>query len=74
MPSSAIATSGVGRAGRRIHFLHNWSWTITEAVAPCPLRDVLTGERFGIGEPVPLRSWDVRVLAEAERHNDSASV
>jgi beta-galactosidase len=73
LPPSVTAASGIGRAGRRIHFLHNWSWRITEAVAPCALHDMLGGERFDIGEPVPLGSWDVRVLAEAERHDDSAS-
>lgn len=72
LPPSATATSGVGLTGRRIHFLHNWSWTVTQAVAPCLLHDVLTDERFDIGEPVPLGSWDVRVLAEAERHNNPA--
>jgi hypothetical protein len=66
LPPSATATSGVGRAGRRIHFLHNWSWTATQAAAPCPLEDVLTGARFDTGEPVALRSWDVRILAEAQ--------
>ena len=66
LPPSATATSGIGRAGRRIHFLHNWSWTATQAAAPCPLDDVLTGARFDIGEPVMLRSWDVRILAEAQ--------
>jgi beta-galactosidase len=66
LPPSATTTSGTGRAGRRIHFLHNWSWTATQAAAPCPLDDVLTGERFDTCDPVALRSWDVRILAEAQ--------
>jgi beta-galactosidase len=70
LPASATATSGVGRAGRRIHFLHNWSWTATQAAAPCPLNDVLTGARFDTGDLVPLKPWDVRVLAETQLHRE----
>jgi beta-galactosidase len=70
LPPSATATSGVGRAGRRIHFLHNWSWKAAQAAAPCSLHDVLTGARFDAGEPVALRSWDVRVLAEDQPHQE----
>lgn len=65
LPESAVAASGVGRAGRRVHFLHNWSWTVTQAVAPCPLQDILTGAEYQTGDPVPLGSWDVRLLTEA---------
>jgi Beta-galactosidase trimerisation domain len=64
LPESVTASSGVGRAGRRVHFVHNWSWTPAEATAPCALRDALADESFRQGDPVSLGAWDVRVMFE----------
>jgi beta-galactosidase len=64
LPPSVTASSGIGRAGRRVHFVHNWSWTATEAIAPCALRDALADVTFQHGDRIPLKQWDVRVLVE----------
>lgn len=64
LPPSVTVSSGTGRAGRRIHFLHNWSWTPAEAIAPLPLQDALGNATFHSGDPIPLGAWDVRLLIE----------
>jgi beta-galactosidase len=66
LPETVTAASGVGSAGRRVHFVHNWSWAPTEVIAPCALRDALADESFQPGDPVPLAKWDARVLFEPE--------
>ena len=64
LPPSVTASSGVGRAGERIHFIHNWSWTPSQVIAPRSLRDVLGNATFHAGDPVALGAWDVRILGE----------
>ena len=64
LPPSVTASSGTGRAGQRVHFLHNWSWTPTQATAPRPLQDALGDTTFDSGDPIPLGPWDVRLLVE----------
>jgi beta-galactosidase len=55
------ATSG---EGRRLRFVHNWSWEPTSVAAPVAVRDALSGEALAAGADVALGAWDVRVLVE----------
>ncbi|MFI7018567.1 beta-galactosidase [Streptomyces sp. NPDC050164] len=59
---SVTATSATARDGRRVRFLHNWSWEEVSVPVPTALRDVLS--ETGYGDLVPLGPWDVKVLRE----------
>jgi beta-galactosidase len=59
--TSAGATSP---DGRRLRFLHNWSWLPASVNAPVTCRDVLGGNQIAAGDDVRLSAWDVRVLTE----------
>ncbi|MFD0475598.1 beta-galactosidase [Nonomuraea thailandensis] len=50
-PSSVTSTGATARDGRRVRFLHNWSWEETAVPVPVAVRDVLDG-----GEHAPGRS------------------
>jgi beta-galactosidase len=58
------ATSG---EGRRLRFLHNWSWAPTGVVVPVGVRDALSDDIIERDHEVSLGPWDVRVLIEEER-------
>jgi len=55
------ATSG---AGRRLRFLHNWSWEPAGFVVPVAVRDALSDDIIERDHEVSLGPWDVRVLVE----------
>jgi beta-galactosidase len=58
------ATSG---AGRRLRFVHNWSWEPTTVAAPVAVTDPLSGTALAAGDDIELGAcgaWDVRVLVE----------
>ena len=55
------ATSG---EGRRLRFLHNWSWEPTAVIVPVAVRDALSDDIIERGHEVSLGPWDVRVLSE----------
>ena len=59
---SVTSTSARSRDGRRIRFLHNWSWDPVTVAVPAAVRDVLTGTVHAT--EVPLGPWDVKVLQE----------
>ena len=61
---SVTATSATARDGRRVRFLHNWSWEAVSVAVPMSLRDALTDEVYS--EAVPLGPWDVKILTEDE--------
>ncbi|GAB2978240.1 beta-galactosidase [Streptomyces pseudoechinosporeus] len=60
------STSALSRDGRRVRFLHNWSWTPQSFAVPVPVRDVLTDTSLAAGEEISLGPWDVRVLELVE--------
>ncbi|MFJ9084052.1 beta-galactosidase [Streptomyces sp. NPDC102384] len=64
---SATTTSATARDGRRVRFLHNWSWEPQTFTAPEAVRDVLTGEAHERGGDITLGAWDVRVLEVTAR-------
>ncbi len=55
------ATSG---AGRRLRFLHNWSWEPAVVAVPVTVRDALADEVVERDHEVSLGPWDVRILIE----------
>ncbi|MGR6918573.1 beta-galactosidase [[Actinomadura] parvosata] len=65
-PSPSVTSTGAtARDGRRLRFLHNWSWEETAVPVPVAVRDVLDGTEHAAGTELRLGPWDVRVLAEA---------
>jgi beta-galactosidase len=65
---SVTSTAATAPDGRKVRFLHNWSWDPVTVRLPAPVRDVLAGTTHETGEELRLTSWDVRVLVE---HRDS---
>ncbi|HTJ37847.1 MAG TPA: Beta-galactosidase C-terminal domain [Dactylosporangium sp.] len=64
LPASVTCTGATAAGGRRLRFLHNWSWTPAAVAAPVDCRDVLSGKPVPAGGQVELGAWDVRVLVE----------
>ena len=58
-------TSSTGPDGRRVYFVHNWSWLEQSVAVPRDLVDVLDadGSLLESGSALFLGAWDVRVLA-----------
>lgn len=55
------ATSG---QGRRLRFVHNWSWDDVTVVLPTTVRDALIDVTRDAGDALVLGPWDVSVLVE----------
>jgi beta-galactosidase len=64
MPDSVTCTGATASDGRRLRFLHNWSWQPALVTAPVDCRDALTGKHLPAGRDIELAAWDVRILAE----------
>jgi beta-galactosidase len=62
LPPTVTTTTATARDGRRIRFLHNWSFTPATIRLPTAFADALTGESYPAGEGLHLGAWDVRVL------------
>ena len=63
LPVSVTCTGATASDGRRLRFLHNWSWRPTVVTAPVECRDALTGKQLPAGRDIELAAWDVRILA-----------
>ncbi|SKA79559.1 beta-galactosidase [Agreia bicolorata] len=65
LPPSVTVTSSTGPDGRRVYFVHNWSWLEQSVAVPRVLVDVLDadGPVLDAGSALELGAWDVRVLA-----------
>ena len=62
--------SALAADGRRLHFVLHYSQEQGALVCPWPVAaDLLTGERFGRGQAIPLSDWAVRLLAEPVPEN-----
>jgi beta-galactosidase len=59
-------TSATATDGRRLRFVHNWSWDTVGIDLPNPVHDVLA-DTTADGK-LTLGPWDVRVLAEPTQH------
>jgi beta-galactosidase len=58
------ATAATARDGRRVRFVHNWSWHPTTLRIPTPMREVVSGHEFDAGAEIDLGAWDVRIFVE----------
>ena len=61
---SVTTSSGTSGAGRRVRFLHNWSWDPVTVTVPAGVRDALTDDTSEAGAELTLGPWDVRILIE----------
>jgi beta-galactosidase len=64
LPETVTCTGATAADGRRLRFLHNWSWQAASVTVPVACYDVLVGEFFPAGHVIDLEPWDVRVLVE----------
>ncbi|MFJ6739685.1 beta-galactosidase [Streptomyces sp. NPDC091279] len=62
LPESVTVTTGTAADGRRVHVVHNWSWTPAAVPTPADLSDVLDDTPLPRGSVLDLGPWDVRVL------------
>jgi beta-galactosidase len=63
---SQTVTGATSRDGRKLRFVHNWSWTPSSFKLPGAVTDVISGEALGYGDVLELGAWDVRVLVEKD--------
>lgn len=63
VPATVTSTGATSADGRRLRFMHNWSWQSAAVTVPVACQDVLGGQRIA-GEEIGLAGWDVRVLTE----------
>jgi len=64
LPAAVTCTGATAADGRRLRFLHNWSWDPGPVTVPVDCRDVLTDKPVPAGSQIELAAWDVHVLAE----------
>jgi len=64
LPETVTATGATATDGRRVRFLHNWSWNRASVRVPVGLSDVLGSDTYAAGDTIELGPWDVRVLVE----------
>ena len=62
LPASVTSTGATSADGRRLRFLHNWSWEVVGVAADADYTDVLTGKDIMQGDAIEMTAWDVRVL------------
>ncbi|MEU4191748.1 beta-galactosidase [Kribbella sp. NPDC026611] len=62
LPASVTVTSATASDGRRLRFVHNWSWDSLSIDLPATLHDVLADRT--VTDKLDLGPWDVRVLVE----------
>ncbi|MEU4226303.1 beta-galactosidase [Nonomuraea sp. NPDC026600] len=62
--ASVTATGATSRDGRKVRFVHNWSWEPVAVRLPVAVRDVLDGSDHDAGAELALGPWDVRILVE----------
>jgi beta-galactosidase len=66
VPPSVTTTGATARNGRRLRFVHNWSWDPVTVRIPAPVHDQLSDLDYDAGERLELGAWDVRVFVERE--------
>lgn len=62
LPASVSVTSATATDGRRLRFVHNWSWDSVTVDLPATLHDVLADT--SVADKLDLGPWDVRILVE----------
>ncbi|MEU8146859.1 beta-galactosidase [Nonomuraea sp. NPDC048901] len=63
--ASVTSTGATSRDGRKVRFVHNWSWDPVAVRLPVAVRDVLDGSDHEAGGELTLGPWDVRILVES---------
>jgi beta-galactosidase len=66
LPESVTTSGATAPDGRRVRFLHNWSWDRVSVRLPAAFADVLGPRRYAAGDELELGPWDVHVLVEAD--------
>jgi beta-galactosidase len=61
---TVTSTGATSRDGRRLRFVHNWSWQPATYRLPRPARDVLGEVELAQGDELTLGAWDVQILVE----------
>lgn len=65
LEAPVIIRSGVNEEGSQVHYLFHYGEKRTEVVCPYEsVRDLLTGNRYVMGDTISLKDWDVLVLEE----------
>ncbi|MGW6195412.1 beta-galactosidase [Kribbella sp. NPDC055110] len=64
LPSSVTVTSATAKDGRRLRFVHNWSWDSVGITVPAAVHDVLADQPAN--GKLELGPWDVRILVEPQ--------
>jgi len=64
LPLSVTVTSATAADGRRLRFVHNWSWDSVSVDLPAAVHDVLADT--SVSDKLDLGPWDVRVLVEPQ--------
>jgi beta-galactosidase len=63
-PPSVTCTGATARDGRRLRFVHNWSFDNVGIPLPHPVVDILNHEHLTAGATLQLGPWDVRILID----------
>jgi beta-galactosidase len=64
LPASVTVSGATAPDGRRVRFVHNWSFTPASVRLPVDVTDALGDDHFPAGTKLQLGPWDVRVLTE----------
>jgi beta-galactosidase len=63
-PPSVTVSGATSRDGRRVRFVHNWSWQPATIRLPVAVRDVLSDRDHKAGHELSLGAWDVKLFVE----------
>jgi beta-galactosidase len=63
-PVTVTTTGATARDGRRLRFVHNWSWETATVTLPVDVHDLLAAGDHHAGDELTLGAWDVRVFVE----------
>ncbi|MGH2535605.1 MAG: beta-galactosidase [Thermomicrobiales bacterium] len=65
LPASVRATTARGADGKKLWFLSNWSGhPATVPALPASGAELFSSDRFGMGEPLELGAWDMKIVVE----------
>jgi beta-galactosidase len=64
VPETVTSTGARAADGRRLRFLHNWSFTPVDVRLPVAVTDAAGPDMYEQGDSLSLGAWDVRVLVE----------
>jgi beta-galactosidase len=64
VPETVTSTGARAADGRRLRFLHNWSFTPVDVRLPVAVTDATGPDMYQQGDSLSLGAWDVRVLVE----------